>query len=172
MGKINQTSSNRFHNHSTEYFLHSQDDNLRPPLIERTSIRKKTFLLFDMTMPIIFNLKPILLKDIFVIYMQGLSDPLLQIQKYNILSRPVRWPEWNFFSAQTLSILHGQWAIFNAHDGVTTKANAIFDTWTYCGILCGGILPPPTKLSIGSVASLWWLNSMDSGCGEKKINKQ
>ena len=32
--------------------------------------------------------------------------------------------------------------------------------------------PPPPKLSIGSVASLWWLNSMDGGCGEKKINKQ
>ena len=50
----NQTpSTNKFHNiHSAEYFLHSQDDNLRPPLVEVSDPKK--MLISDMIpMPII-----------------------------------------------------------------------------------------------------------------------
>ena len=67
MDKINQTPSNKFHNihqnidiHSAEYFLHSQDDNLRPPLVEVSDPKK--MLISDMIpMPIISLLQDILI---------------------------------------------------------------------------------------------------------------
>lgn len=57
----NQTPSNKFHNiHSAEYFLHSQDDNLRPPLVEVSDPKK--MLISDMIpMPIISLLQDILI---------------------------------------------------------------------------------------------------------------
>ena len=58
----NQTpSTNKFHNiHSAEYFLHSQDDNLRPPLVEVSDPKK--MLISDMIpMPIISLLQDILI---------------------------------------------------------------------------------------------------------------
>ena len=145
-------------------FLHSQDDNLRPPLVEVSDPKKILISDIMIPMPII----SLLVQDILIILLLQNSKTAKLVIKARVCPMCKI-----YFSPDTRSILHGQWAIFNAHDGVTTKANAIFDTWTYCGILCGGILPLlPPKLSIGSVASLWWLNSMDGGCGEKKINKQ
>ena len=61
----NQTpSTNKFHNiHSAEYFLHSQDDNLRPPLVEVSDPKKILISDIMIPMPII----SLLVQDILII---------------------------------------------------------------------------------------------------------